>query len=162
MQNKFATPNPLALKFKNVLSGLQVYVTSSPQRTRNDKRDETPERKDAQLEDARRCAYASVGLDTDAKRANGMIGWGFIGTAWATAETIVNRTIPLGPQETAELARYTRCLDAALAEGRKSYYDSFSTDLTEVQAFTSNILKEIEGILETGVKMNTKPLECPN
>ena len=74
MQNKFATPNPLALKFKNVLSGLQVYVTSSPQRTRNDKRDETPERKDAQLEDARRCAYASVGLDTDAKRANGMIG----------------------------------------------------------------------------------------
>lgn len=74
----------------------------------------------------------------------------------------MNRTIPLGPQETAELARYTRCLDAALAEGRKSYYDSFSTDLTEVQAFTSNILKEIEGILETGVKMNTKPLECPN
>ena len=74
MQNEFATPNPLTLKFKNVLSGLQVYVTSSPQRTRNDKRDETPERKDAQLEDARRCAYASVGLDTDAKRANGMIG----------------------------------------------------------------------------------------
>ena len=60
MQNEFATPNPLTLKFKDVLSGLQVYVTSSPQRTRNDKRDETPERKDAQLEDARRCAYASV------------------------------------------------------------------------------------------------------
>ena len=74
MENKFASPSFSNLKFVKVLAGLNVYIENSPQRTRNDKRDETPERKDAQLEDARRCAYASVGLDTDAKRANGMIG----------------------------------------------------------------------------------------
>lgn len=41
--------------------------------------------------------------------------------------------------------------------GRKAYYDSFSTDLTEIQAFTSGMLDELNAILEIGVKLNNKP-----
>ena len=66
----------------------------------------------------------------------------------------------LGPQET-ELSRYVGCLDANINTGRKSYYESFSTDLTEIQAYTSSMMNEIKEILDIGAKMNVKPTQCP-
>ena len=77
MTNNFASLPFANLKLPKTLAGLQVYLANSPQRSRNDKRDETDQRKEEKLEEARRCAFASVGLDSDKKRANGLIGGGY-------------------------------------------------------------------------------------
>lgn len=44
--------------------------------------------------------------------------------------------------------------------GRKSYYDSFSTDLTEIQAYTANMLNQINNIVSTLTEMNSKKDTC--
>lgn len=52
-------------------------------------------------------------------------------------------------------------MESLISGGRLTYYDSFSTDLTEIQTFTNSMLKTIDEILIIGIKMNTKPLYCP-
>ena len=92
------TNNTFSLPFFNLklrISGLRVYIAGSPQVTRRDKRDETPEKKKEDLEQVRRCAQASVGLPTDPIRANSLIGAGYMPTSSATSETITNRSAPL-------------------------------------------------------------------
>jgi hypothetical protein len=73
MTNNFASLPFASLNLKNILAGLNVTIATSPQRTRNDKKDETPARKEEQLEAARRCAFFSAGLDTDKLRANAIL-----------------------------------------------------------------------------------------
>ncbi len=63
---------------------------------------------------------------------------------------------PLGAQE-AETSRYVGCLEQYITAGRKSYYESFSTDLTEIQAYTASMVNEIEEILNIGTLMKSKP-----
>lgn len=71
MTNNFASL-PFA-KMKLTIAALRAFPRDGTQRTRNDKRDETPARKDEELEQARRCAFFSAGLDTDKTRANAIL-----------------------------------------------------------------------------------------
>lgn len=41
---------------------------------------------------------------------------------------------------------------------RKTYYDSFSTDLTEIQSYTDAMLSQIDRIMSTLTAMNNKPV----
>mgnify|MGYP000847549953 FL=1 len=92
--NTFSLPF-FSLKLPNTIAGLRVYLANSPQVTRRDKRDETPEKKKEDLEQVRRCAQASVGLPTDLKKANSLIGAGYMPTRSATSENITNRSSAL-------------------------------------------------------------------
>jgi hypothetical protein len=92
--NTFSLPF-FNLKLPSTIAGLRVYLANSPQVTRRDKRDETPEKKKEDLEQVRRCAQASVGLPTDLKKANSLIGAGYMPTISATSETITNRSSAL-------------------------------------------------------------------
>jgi hypothetical protein len=88
-----------------------------------------------------------------------LIGAGYMPTISATSETITNRSSALWAQEAAELARYTNCMESLLSWGRMAYYDSFSTDLTEIQAFTNAMMKSIDELMTIGIKLNNKPVK---
>ncbi len=159
MTNNFASLPFFKLKLPQTIAGLRVFLADSPQRTRNDKRDETPARKDEELEQARRCAFFSAGLDTDKTRANAILWAGYNTRGSTTSETAQNTVKPLWAQEVADLARYSSCMESAITWGRKAYYDSFSTDLSEIGTFTRAILAEIEDLVTTGTKLNNKPVK---
>ncbi len=160
MTNNFWSFPASKITLKSLLAGARVYSNCMPQATRRDKKDQTPAREVSELEDIRRCAFAWVGLNTDAAKANSLLGAGYSITSATTMENIDNRATSLGPQE-AEMSRYVGCLEENITAGRKSYYESFSTDLTETQAFTSCMIGEIKEILDIGILMNTKPMQCP-
>lgn len=128
--------------------------------SRRDKKEASPEREAEELKDIMNCGYASVGLSTDLARSRSIGGAGFMSTRGATTDSIGNKSSPLGIQETAETSRYTDCIDSHMQMGRKSYYDSFSTDVTEIQAYTAGMLKEINNIMVILTEMNYKKPEC--
>lgn len=70
-----------------------------------------------------------------------------------------NRSTALGPQESTELARYAGCAESLVSGGRTVYYDSFSTDLTELQAFTNDMMKSIDEMMSLGKILNNKPVK---
>ncbi len=52
-------------------------------------------------------------------------------------------------------------MQIAMDSGRKSFYDSFSTDLTEVTAFTQALTEEISQIISIGSTLYSKPMYQP-
>jgi hypothetical protein len=146
------------LKLINILSWLKVYIAEKPQITRRDKKEVTPSREAEELAGIKRCGYASAWLSPDLARSRS-IGWaGYNTTIWRSSENVRNTTIPLGPQEAWELARFTWCISSYMQDGRKSYYDSFSTDVTEIQAYTASMLSEIDKIISILTEMKSKPV----
>lgn len=156
--NSFSLPF-FNLKLPKTIAWLRVYLTNSPQTTRRDKRDETPDKKKEYLDRVRRCAQVSAGLSTDAKRANTLLWGGYLPTQTPTTENMGNRSTALGPQESTELARYAGCAESLVSGGRTVYYDSFSTDLTELQAFTNDMMKSIDEMMSLGKILNNKPVK---
>ena len=55
------------------MAGL-VFLDETPQKTRRDKREATPERDAQELKDIQRCSYASAGLSTDEARSRSIGG----------------------------------------------------------------------------------------
>ena len=50
-------------------------------------------------------------------------------------------------------------MESLISGGRLTYYDSFSTDLTEIQTFTNAMMKSIDEMMTLGVKLNNKPVK---
>jgi hypothetical protein len=50
-------------------------------------------------------------------------------------------------------------MERAISLGRENYYDSISTDLTEIEKFTYAILSKIEEFVTEGTKLNNKPVK---
>ncbi len=49
-------------------------------------------------------------------------------------------------------------MELHMTGSRKAYYDSFSTDLTEIQAYTDTMLQQIMRIMSTLSELNNKPV----
>ncbi len=160
MTNNTASSPKKWLNLPSTLAGLKVFLDENPQKTRRDKKEVTPEKEAQELKDIQKCGNASVGLSTDEARARSIGGAGFNRTIWYTPETIKNAAVPLGPQEAAEIAKFTDCVNSYMQVGRKAYYDSFSTDLTEIQAYTANMLNQINNIVSNYVEMGSKKRTC--
>ncbi len=160
MTNNTASSPKKWLNLPSTLAGLKVFLDENPQKTRRDKKESTPEREAQELKDIQKCGNASAGLSTDEAKSRSIGGAGYSRTSWYTSETVWNGTIPLWPQETAEIAKFTDCVNSHMNTGRKSYYDSFSTDLTEIQAYTANMLNQINNIVSNLTEMNSKKDAC--
>lgn len=155
--NEWWLPYP-NLKLSTVVGWARVYLANSAQISRRDKKDETPERKKEELASMIRCGLASSGLPTDPVQANGVGGAWYVLSNGLTSENIANKSKTLWAQAT-DAVNYIWCLQKNMDVGRKSYYDSFSTDLTEIQAFTSSMLSEINAVLDIGIQLNNKPIK---
>lgn len=160
MTNNTASSPKKWLNLPSTLAGLKVFLDENPQKTRRDKKEVTPEKEAQELKDIQKCGNASAGLSTDEARARSIGGAGYNRTIGYTSENVQNAAVPLGPQEAAEIAKFTDCVNSYMQVGRKAYYDSFSTDLTEIQSYTANMLNQINNIVSNLTEMNSKKNTC--
>lgn len=160
MTKNFGESSIFNLKFLKSLNGGRIYLGSDAQISRRDKKDATPNQKEAIYEATRRCAFANAGLNTDKVQANGFMGNGYFPTGADTSESIKNRNGSLGTIEVNKNA-LAGCMQVAMDSGRKTYYDSFSTDLSEITSFTQALTEELSQIISIGSSLYTKPMYQP-
>lgn len=154
MTNNMYQLNWSSLKFSNIIPKPLIYVAYKPQVTRRDKNLDTKESKDAKLQKAFRCASYTADISSDPNIANTIMGGSYSVSSASTDTNVRNSTKVLAPTDP-EQKTLDSCMDVALSEGRKSYYQSFSTDITEIAAFTAGVINEINQILETGKRIDT-------
>jgi hypothetical protein len=61
--NSFQLPF-LNIKIKSKIAGLRTYITTRPQEVRVDKKEDTPQKKEAQFEKMKQCADVTAGLNS--------------------------------------------------------------------------------------------------
>lgn len=144
----------LKIKFKDKIAWARVYISESPQITKKFKTEDSVASKDALFDRAFRCAMNEAWLPGDPILANGWIGAGYTDPRDTT--TVANKTISLGPTETQSLQW---CYQIRLGIGQKEAYQSLSTDLNEIQAFTQSMMNIILQILDTDRKLDTLPVK---
>ena len=136
------------LKLAAVLGGIKVYVQQrGPQEVKKVEKEDTKEQQTKEFEDMRRCAYVSAGLPSDKHRANIMGGEGY-----QLQLSVAN------PED----AALRNCMDIALGKGRARYYDSFATDLTELDVFTTSLTNIIDKFLTEHAALDKKPVDTCN
>ncbi len=145
------------LKFANIIPKPLLYISNKPQVTRQDKKDDTPASKDAKLQAAYKCAMYSAWLPSDPNIANSVIGWSYSIRNGTTPTNVGNVATPLGPIDTDQAKTLDACLDVALSQWRMAYYNSFSTDLTNIGTFTAGMIEEINNILQSWIDLDNKP-----
>lgn len=144
----------LNIKFKNKIAWGRIHMMESPQPKKNLKSEDTPEVKDAVFDAAYRCAMNEAWLSGDDILSSGFIGAGFVQHNWQTTENIVRTAIPLWPKEMDSLAG---CYATRIGIWQKEWYKSLSTDLNEIQAFTSAMMSIILEIIDTDRKLDRLP-----
>ncbi len=142
----------LNIKIKNKIAGARVYTTESPQIKKQFKTEDTQAARDAVFDRAFRCAMNEAWLPGDPILANGSIWAWLLGPTNTTQ--VASRTTPLGPTEMDNLAG---CYQISLGMGQKEAYQSLSSDLNEIQAFTQAMMRIILDILDTDRKLDTLP-----
>jgi hypothetical protein len=147
------------LKLSAVLGGIKVYVQQrGPQEVKKVEKEYTKEEQDAQFESMRRCAYISAGLESDMKRANITSGAGYQLSVNSTAETAWKTTKLLGVMNPEDDAM-RNCMDIALGKARANYYQGFSTDLTELDVFTSSLTNILEKSIYEHTPLDKKKIK---
>lgn len=125
----------LNIEFRNLIPKV-LSIEDRPQKKKQHEVEYTQDMQNAEFEEMRKCAYAAAWLPTDMARAN-IIAW-----AWylpRTNKDTDNKTdtaITLGALDP-EDAVLASCMDVAVGKSRGKYYESFATDLTELESFTT-------------------------
>ena len=142
------------LKFKNLIPKNLVKIEQSPQLAKTLKKEDTKAKKDDVFDEAFRCAMAEAGLPGDLMLAN---GFGWAGYSYLTNQTtanIGNRVIPVTPSEMDNLAG---CYALRMWQWQSVAYQGLSTDLNEIQAFTSAMMSIIMSIIESDKVIDKLP-----
>lgn len=142
----------LNIKIANKIAGGRLYVSESPQITKNLKTEDTQVVKDARFDADLRCAMNEAWLSSDLILANGFLWAGY--TQVTNTSQVSNKTIVLWAQEVESL---TGCYSLRVGQGKQEGYQSFSTDLNEIQGFTSAMMDIIRQILDTDLKLDGLP-----
>ncbi len=138
-------------------SGLKTYLFEKPQRTQVQKKEERPEEV---MDRLWRCAASTAGLSsTEMVQSNSFTAGGYMNTEWASTQTIDYRKVQLNPSDEDLLNQSKTCLENEINLARKDYSSSFSTDLTEIQAFSNQIINSIQSIIALVDRMEKKPSE---
>lgn len=137
-----------------------MFIGQKPTPKDNYKKEDTKDAKDAKFEQTRRCALYSAGFWTaDPEKANGIMGAGYISRFGENAGNKDNTATPIGPTNPEDALALRNCMNLAVENGRKAYYESVGDDLSEIQTFTSAMIGEITEILTTGGKIDTLKVE---
>ncbi len=148
------------LKLPEVLSGLRVYWNTKPQREKRFKSETTPQSEAEELTKIQRCAYASAGISTDTSPlANGPEVTGYSINTATNTENTEQREITTTPRDSYQSEIGASCFDIYMDEGRKSYADTFSSDVTEIESFTRAIIQIVNDIINIGTELNKMPTQ---
>lgn len=146
------------LKLWKSIWGLRIYLGNQPQPSRRDKDEQTTAKENAELLAVINCGYISAGLPTDMTLANSIGGVGYAGR-WTTMKDKTNDVRPIWVQEAVATAKLAWCMNEYMKEWRQTYYNSLSTDLTEIQAFTKSMVDEIRDLMSILEPMNNLPIK---
>lgn len=149
-----------ACDLKNMVKWGGIYlVVKSGKKERSKKVEQTPEFKDAKLEQAVRCWFYSAGFSTsNLAMVNSVQGAGFITTTSTNTANIKTSEKHLWVIDT-DARALAGCMDVAIESGREAYYTSFSDDLTEIKTFTESFIKVINDVLGEWEKIDTLPVK---
>lgn len=130
------------LKLKNLISTL-IYIDTRPQQEKTYKKEYTQDEMNKEFDEMQRCAYVSAWLSSDMRRAN-ILGWAWYQKDILTdADTLSDKVKSLSVLDPEDTILATSCMSIGLWQARMEYYQSFSTDLTELEAFTSSLVSLI-------------------
>lgn len=155
------TNNAGSMPIKNLnlwksIGWLRIYLGNQPQVSRRDKDERTPDQEEAELKAVIDCWYITAWLPTDLARSNSLEAAGFAGRGTDTNTKILD-VRPIWVQEAVNTAKLSGCMNEYMREGRQTYYNSLSTDLTEIQAFTMWMLGEIRDLMSILEPMDDLP-----
>lgn len=157
-KNSFQLPF-LNIKFKNQISGGNVYIENLPQIQKKYEKEYTQSMQDEEFNYLQRCAYISAWLPGDIDRANipSWVWYQFL-TTQTTENTIwAKKTLwVLNPDDTS-IAK--DCMSIAIGQPGEKYYESLSTDLTEIEVFTTWLIAQISRALQGEKKLDTLPIK---
>lgn len=155
MTNNFWSLPFADMKLSDLIGGGRIYLASRPQPTRTTP---IPKSDENTFEEAKHCAYAAAWLSTDPIKANGVGGSGLmhLGTA-ITTENIGIKDSVLWPQSTTK--GDPNCVEKLSNAAREKTYQSFSNNLTQIQAFTQGFVDEIDEVMTVGTALYTKPVK---
>ena len=134
------------IKFKNLIKKPLIDLEFKPQIAKTLKKEDTKAKKSDAYDEALRCAMAQAGLPGDLMLDN-WFGWA--GYAYLTNQTtndVGTRVLPVTPGEMDNLAG---CYALRMWQWGSTAYKSLSTDLNEIQGFTSAMMSIIMSIIES-------------
>lgn len=125
----------LNLIFKNLIPTL-LFIEERPQKKKQHEVEYTQDMQNAEFEEMRKCAYVAAWLPSNMDRAN-IITWaGYLPRTNKDTDNKTETSINLGTLDP-EDAALASCMDVAAGKSRGKYYESFATDLTELESFTT-------------------------
>lgn len=154
--NSFQLPF-LNTKFANKVAGGGVFIHNSPQITKTDTT--TEEKKEATFDEMYRCALINADLDTDESKNSSIIGASFTRRESNNSENIDNGRIPIDPQNTSKISGNNNCKSILRELHRQKQYESFSTEVNEIAAFTRSMLDIINQNIDTEKVLDSKPIQ---
>lgn len=154
--NSFQLPF-LNTKFANKVAGGGVFIHNSPQITKTDAT--TKEKKEATFDEMYRCALINADLDTDESKNSSIIGASFTRRESNNSENIDNGRIPIDPQNTSKISGNNDCKSILRELHRQKQYESFSTEVNEIAAFTRSMLDIINQNIDTEKVLDSKPIQ---
>jgi hypothetical protein len=154
-QGFIQNPRP-NFQFWKSIWGLKTFIYEKPQLTQNLKKEERKEDVEARRW---RCAAMVAGLDSsDRVQLNAFPGMGYTNKWGANTATVDPRGVVT--QVDADILKaWALCLEQEVTQARVGYYQSFSTELTEIQAFTDAFLTQIVSAMNQIPIIEKKPTQ---
>lgn len=149
------------LRLMKSLKGWKIIYMTKPQAKKKFPSDVTQKSEDEEFKNIERCALASAALPTNPKEVNGprVIGYS-LNSAVTTENIISTRTINTSPQNIDAYGLGASCVDLYMDEWRKAYYDSFMSDITQIEAFTRSMMQVMTNVVNIWTNMDSKPTWC--
>ncbi len=148
------------IKFKDILTGGKIIYMTKPQEKKKFKSETTKDSEAGELLNIQRCALASVGLSTNVDQVNTPAIKAFSMNSATNLTNTEKRVIYTNPENPDQSAIGANCFQLYMDEGRKTYYDSFMSDITQIEGFTRSLVQVITNIVNVGAQMDKKPTGC--
>jgi len=141
--------------FKNKIPPRLLHTETRPQETKKYEEEYTQHTMDKEFDELQRCAYASAWLPSDRKRAN-ILWW-----VWYQKDVITNSDNIWSREKYVSIidpadSYLQDCMDIALGQSRKKYYQSFSQDLTELERFSAALVDIVSRGIEEHKALDKK------
>jgi hypothetical protein len=146
----------LSLKLKMKVKWWGVYMGEKPTPKDRYKKEDTKEARDLKFEQARRCGLYDAGFESaNPNIVNSIMGAGFVTRMGENTENKGNTATRIAATSPEDVIWLANCMRIAIEDGRSTYYESFSDDLSEIETFTRSMIREINEILNIGEKIDT-------
>lgn len=152
-QNSYQIPFSGVIQFAKKIAGGRVFIHDTPQIGRHFQSEQTETREETYFDNAYRCALIDAGLPLEELKSAGVIGAGFI-LREHELRNVDRAGTPLNSTNIASLRNENYCHEIHAQSTRDRFGENLSTELGEIQAFTTAINDVIAQILDSELKLD--------